>query len=71
MRQLERCFKKHIGITPKEFANIIRFQFAFSKIKHNEQRKSLLDIAFDTGYYDHAHLSNAIKRYTGLAPSQL
>ncbi len=71
VRQLERYFKKHIGITPKEFANIIRFQFAFSKIKHNEQRKSLLDIAFDTGYYDHAHLSNAIKRYTGLAPSQL
>ncbi len=71
VRQLERCFKMHIGISPKEFANITRFKFAFSKIKHNAQRKSLLDIAFDSGYYDHAHLSNEIKRYTGLAPSQL
>ncbi|WP_057938613.1 helix-turn-helix domain-containing protein [Algoriphagus resistens] len=69
-RQLERSFKKHIGISPKEFANIVRFRVALSKIKHNKQRKSLLDIAFDCGYYDHAHLTNEIKRYTGLAPSR-
>lgn len=70
-RQLERSFKKHIGISPKEFANIIRFQFALEKIKHNKQQQSLLDIAFESGYYDHSHLTNEIKRYTGLSPSQL
>jgi len=70
VRQLERSFKKHIGVSPKEFADIVRFRFAFSKIRHNVQRKSLLDIAFDSGYYDHAHLSNTIKRYTGFTPSQ-
>lgn len=69
-RQLERSFKRHIGISPKEFANIVRFRVALSKIKQNKKRKSLLDIAFDCGYYDHAHLTNEIKRYTGLAPSQ-
>lgn len=69
-RQLERIFKKETGISPKEFANIVRFQFALEKIKGNRQQKSLQDIAFENGYYDHAHLSNEIKRYTGLAPSQ-
>ncbi|QNL48721.1 AraC family transcriptional regulator [Olivibacter sp. SDN3] len=45
-------------------------RLALSKIKRNKGQKNLLDIAFDCGYYDHAHLSNEIKRYTGLAPSQ-
>lgn len=70
IRQLERNFKKYVGITPKEFANIVRFQFAISKIKNNEDRESLSDIAFGCGYYDQAHLSNEIKRYTGATPSQ-
>lgn len=70
VRQLERNFKKHVGISPKEFANIVRFQFALSKIKNNENRENLSNIAFECGYYDHAHLSNEIKRYTGATPSR-
>lgn len=70
-RGLERSFQQHIGVSPKEFANIIRFRCALSKIKNKPSRQSLLDIAFDCGYYDHSHLANDIKRYTGLAPSQL
>ena len=70
-RQLERSFHKYIGITPKEFINITRFQHAFSDINHNKKHKSLLDIAIEHGYYDHAHLTNEIKRYTGLPPSGL
>lgn len=70
-RQLERNFQRHIGISPKEFANITRFRHALSKIKNNMAEDSLLSIAFDCGYYDHAHLTNEIKRYTGLTPSLL
>jgi len=71
VRQLERNFKIHIGITPKEYSNIVRFQNAMSVIKNSAQDRSLLDIAFECGYYDHSHLTNEIKRNTGLAPSQL
>jgi len=70
IRQLERNFKKYIGITPKEFTSIVRFQFALSKIRDNKQQKNLLDVAFECGYYDQAHLSNEIKRYTRIPPSQ-
>ena len=71
VRWLERHFKMHIGITPKEYSNIVRFQHALSKIKNANQGESLSDIALECGYYDHAHLTNEIKRNTGLAPSQL
>ncbi|GAA0193946.1 hypothetical protein GCM10009122_57070 [Fulvivirga kasyanovii] len=71
VRQLERYFKTHIGLSPKEYSNIIRFQNAISQIKNSGGDRSLLDIAFECGYYDHSHLANEIKKKTGLTPSQL
>ena len=71
VRQLERNFKTHIGISPKEYSNIIRFQNALNVIKNSSKNRSLLAIAFECGYYDHSHLANEIKRNTGLSPSQL
>ncbi|MBS1633453.1 MAG: helix-turn-helix transcriptional regulator [Bacteroidetes bacterium] len=71
VRQLERSFKKYIGLSPKEYSNIIRFQNALSIIKNSSKNRSFLDIAFECGYYDHSHLANEIKRNTGLSPSQL
>ncbi|MBK1439641.1 AraC family transcriptional regulator [Parapedobacter sp. ISTM3] len=71
VRQLERNFKKFIGLSPKEYSNIIRFQHALELIKNPDRNRSLLGIAFECGYYDHSHLTNEIKRNTGLSPSQL
>jgi len=71
IRQLERNFKKLVGLSPKEYSNIIRFQNALSLIKNSKNNRSLLDIAVECGYYDHSHLSNEIKRNTGLSPSLL
>lgn len=71
IRQLERNFKTHIGLSPKEYSNIVRFQNAISQIKNSDRDRSLLDIAFECGYYDHSHLTNEIKKKTGLTPSQL
>jgi AraC-like DNA-binding protein len=70
-RQVERLFKLHLDITPKEFINVTRFQYAYNKIRRGCLRKRLLDIACECGYYDHAHLDNEIKRYTGDTPSTL
>lgn len=71
IRQLERSFKIQLGITPKEYSRIIRFQNALSKIIDTSQETNLLAIAYECGYYDHAHLTNDIKRNTGLAPTQI
>jgi AraC-like DNA-binding protein len=69
-RQLERKFRHYLGISPKEYINFVRYQFAFDQIRNNSY-KSLLDVAFATGYYDHSHLTNEIKKYSGLLPSEL
>lgn len=70
-RQLERHFNEQIGVSPKEFINLTRFQHAFGKIQQNKGHKSISDIAWDCGYYDHAHLTNDFKRYTGTTPTGL
>jgi AraC-like DNA-binding protein len=71
IRQLERNFKRDVGIPPKEYSNIIRFQKALNLIKNLDVDQSLLDIAIRCGFYDHSHLTNEIKRKTGILPSQL
>jgi len=70
VRQLERAFNRDMGIGPKEFINLVRYQSTFQKIRNNASRKSLLEIAFESGYYDHSHLTNELKKYTGAAPTQ-
>jgi len=70
-RQLERQFNQQIGVSPKEFMNLTRFKHTFQKIQHNRNQRSLSDIAWECGYYDHAHLTNDFKRYMGTTPTAL
>jgi AraC-like DNA-binding protein len=70
-RQLERHFGLHMGISPKEFINLTRFRHALFAVQRNEQGRSLLEVAWDCGYFDHAHLTNDFKRYLGAAPTSL
>jgi len=71
VRQLERHFQYYVGLSPKEFTNIIRYKFAQELIQSSHPKRTLGDIAFECGYYDQAHLSNEIKKYTGVAPTNL
>ncbi|MBI2686779.1 MAG: AraC family transcriptional regulator [Acidobacteria bacterium] len=66
-RQLEREFLDQVGLPPKVWARVVRFQRALA------MRRSHADwpwarIALETGYYDQAHLIGDCRRITGLAP---
>ena len=71
VRQLERNFKQYLGISPKEFVNLVRYQNVKTAIEQRKPGESLLSIAFDFGYYDHAHLTNHFIQHHGSAPSLL
>jgi len=70
IRRMERLFGLHLALGPKEFINFTRFQSALAAIRHR-RGKTLLDIACEHGYYDHAHLSNAFRKHTGSAPTDI
>jgi AraC-like DNA-binding protein len=52
-RQLQKVFKREIGLTPKEFATVMRLRDAI--IQMELEQKDYQDTVFDAGYYDQAH----------------
>ncbi|QIE58051.1 AraC family transcriptional regulator [Rasiella rasia] len=70
LRQLERRFKAIVGVTMKEYHAITRFNKTMEHITTNPDT-SLLNIAFDMGYFDHSHLTKEINKMSGLNPSEI
>lgn len=69
-RQFERRFLEAVGVTPKRYFNIVRFNKALNSLKSGDV-KNLLDAAIINGYYDHAHLIKEFKLLGGDTPSKL
>ncbi|WP_421764403.1 DUF6597 domain-containing transcriptional factor [Ekhidna sp.] len=67
-RQFERHFKKVIGLTPKFYCRIIRFNYIFEVIK--EQSSSWIRTALQSGYFDQSHFIKNFKEFTGEEPSK-
>lgn len=66
-RQLERLFKKYIGLSPKYYSRIIRFNYIFQLIK--SKKNSWTEIVYQSGYYDQSHFIRNFKAFTGEDPS--
>jgi len=64
-RQFRRRFQDVVGIGPKVFSRIIRFQRALRAI----ERTGLLPAALECGYYDQAHFIKDFKSFAGEAPA--
>jgi AraC-like DNA-binding protein len=68
-RSLQRIFAADVGISPRLFARICRFQSAFRRL--NEGRFSTLgDLAHDAGYADQSHFLRAFKEFAGMGPKE-
>lgn len=68
VRELERSFLREMGITPKRFSRVARFQAALDMRVAAPQR-SWLDIAIDSGYHDQMHLVHEFQALSGMSPS--
>lgn len=68
-RSFERKFKQWVGISPKLFARICRFQSSLHQLRQNDFSK-LSDIAYEHDYADHSHYIRAFKEFAGASPNQ-
>ena len=68
-KQYERIFREYIGMNPKEYARVVRFQ----KSMHMMQQGNIkyADIAVASGYSDQSHLIREFKSITGHTPKSL
>lgn len=68
-KQFRRVFSSHVGINPKDFIRTVRFQYALYLLQNNPQL-SFSQLAYDSGYYDQAHLINEFKTFSGYTPGE-
>lgn len=67
-RQLERLFKKFIGISPKFYTRIIRFNYIFQVAQG--KKLNWAEVGVESGFYDQAHFIKNFKAFTGEDPSR-
>lgn len=70
LRHLERLFRTDVGLSPKVFARIARFQAAVDAKLANPAR-TWLDIAHSFGYYDQMHMVHDFERLGRNTPTQV
>jgi AraC-like DNA-binding protein len=69
-RGLERAFRRDVGLSPKLYSRIVRFQCVLSALSDGSSMNGA-ELADACGYYDQSHLCRDIKAFTGAAPSAL
>lgn len=68
-KHLAHLFSKEVGISPKQFTQLRRFEAASDKMSKNT-KLSLADLALHFGYSDQAHFSRQFRHYVGTSPSE-
>jgi len=68
-RQLERRFLREVGIGPKMFCRILRFQQVFRALEQRDTGWAA--VATDCGYYDQAHLIRDFQEFAHQTPAAL
>lgn len=69
-RYAQRVFQKKIGVSPKLYSRIIRFQNALKAV-YFEDDSTLAKVACQLGYYDQAHLIHEFQLFTQTSPTKL
>jgi len=69
-RQLERLYRRQIGVSPKKFMNVIRFQHFLKIFRDLSAESKLTTAVYKAGYYDQSHLNNYFKTMTGITPME-
>ena len=66
-RTLQRWFARHVGLPPRRYLRLLRFQKAFAQVPG---RPSLADHAAAQGYADQAHMAREFRAMAGVPAKQ-
>ena len=62
-------FKRQVGVTPKQYLKIMRFQKAIHQIE-KDTTTPWSEIARQSGLYDQAHFINEFRAFSGFTPGE-
>jgi len=64
----EKRFRKIVGVSPKKFASIVRFNVVLNELG---EKKSLAEICYENNFFDQAHFIKDFKQFTGETPDKM
>lgn len=67
-RQFNRIFTEYVGLKPKEYLRIYRFHAALMALREHPEHTTLMQLAWDNGYYDLKHMTADFKDICAHAP---
>jgi methylphosphotriester-DNA--protein-cysteine methyltransferase len=67
-RRFIELFGHHVGLTPKAFCRVRRFQRVLSTV-HHVTEVDWAQTALECGYYDQAHFIHDFRDFSGLTPT--
>lgn len=70
-KQFTRVFNKYVGLSPKTYLRLLRFNKAMLELQKSAQESSLTEIAWQCGYYDLAHMTNDFTQLCGYSPKKI
>lgn len=68
-RSLERHFKQRMGMSPKTYLRICRFNAVKARLDQSPDC-SWQELVFSSGYYDQSHFIKEFKQFSGKTPGQ-
>jgi AraC-like DNA-binding protein len=68
-RRFIELFHQQIGLTPKSFCRVRRFQRVLQSV-HGSREAEWTQVALDCGYYDQAHLNHDFRAFSGVTPGE-
>jgi AraC-like DNA-binding protein len=69
VRRLSRCFSPQIGLAPKRFARVRRFQRVLRRSADTAAPIDWPQLADDCGFFDQAHLIHEFRAHAGTTPA--
>jgi AraC-like DNA-binding protein len=67
-RQLERLYQREVGMSPKQYAQLLRIETARLSLKRMSEATTAR-LAVELGFYDQAHFIRAFRAVVGVTPS--
>lgn len=69
-RHLERLFADQVGLAPKLYARLLRFQAAAARVVA-QPAAALAAVSGDAGYFDQSHMIRDFLAFSGSSPEQM
>jgi AraC-like DNA-binding protein len=68
-RHFIQIFRDEVGITPKLFCRVERFQQVIRKVA-SQTSVDWADVALSCGYFDQSHFNHDFREFSGLSPTE-